>query len=162
MAGTAQNVGGYKQFTATGNISPFGSSLLGIFVSASTVGTITVYDSATSNVVMDCSNFHKYTSLVTPASTKLDQFLTKPAHPTSGTAIPNTAATASPFTLEEISKSNLLTVNDNAIDTDLCPFNPYLGRRQFYISAATVATYLNVNIPFSAFKMTALASDKIW
>jgi len=47
MAGTNQNVGGYKQFTATGNISPFGASLLGIFVSASTVGTITVYDSAT-------------------------------------------------------------------------------------------------------------------
>lgn len=47
MAGTAQNVGGYKQFTTTGNISPVGASLLGIFVSASTVGTITVYDSAT-------------------------------------------------------------------------------------------------------------------
>jgi len=126
------------------------------------IDRITVYDSATSNVVMDCSNFHKYTSLVTPASTKLDQFLTKPAHPGSGTAIPTTAATASPFTFEDISKSNLLTVNDNAIDTDLSPFNPYLGRRQFYISAAAAATYINVNIPFSAFKMTALASDKIW
>jgi hypothetical protein len=47
MAGTAQNVGGYKQFTATGNISPFGASLLGIFVSASTAGSVTIYDSAT-------------------------------------------------------------------------------------------------------------------
>ena len=47
MAGTNQNVGGYKQFTATGNISPYGASLLGIFVSSSTVGTVTIYDSAT-------------------------------------------------------------------------------------------------------------------
>jgi hypothetical protein len=46
MAGTNQNVGGYKQFTATGNVCPFGTNLLGIFVSASTVGTITIYDSA--------------------------------------------------------------------------------------------------------------------
>jgi hypothetical protein len=47
MAGTNQNVGGYKQFTATGNVCPFGASLLGIFVSSSTVGTVTIYDSAT-------------------------------------------------------------------------------------------------------------------
>jgi hypothetical protein len=47
MAGTNQNVGGYKLISATGNVSPFGASLLGIFVSASSSGTITVYDSAT-------------------------------------------------------------------------------------------------------------------
>ena len=47
MAGTAQNVGGYKLISATGNVSPFGASLLGIFVSSSSSGTITIYDSAT-------------------------------------------------------------------------------------------------------------------
>jgi hypothetical protein len=47
MAGTVQNVGGYKLLTATGNVSPVGASLLGIFVSGSTVGTVTIYDSAT-------------------------------------------------------------------------------------------------------------------
>jgi len=47
MAGTAQNVGGYKQISATGNVSPFGASLLGIFVSSATAGTVTIYDSAT-------------------------------------------------------------------------------------------------------------------
>ena len=47
MAGTNQNVGGYKLISATGNVSPFGASLLGIFVSTSSSGTITVYDSAT-------------------------------------------------------------------------------------------------------------------
>ena len=44
MAGTVQNVGGYKLLTTTANISPVGASLLGIFVSASTAGTITIYD----------------------------------------------------------------------------------------------------------------------
>ena len=47
MSGIANYVGGYKQITATGNVSPIGCKLLGIFVSASTVGTVTIYDSAT-------------------------------------------------------------------------------------------------------------------
>lgn len=47
MSGIAQYVGGYKQITATGNVSPIGCKLLGIFVSSSTLGTITIYDSAT-------------------------------------------------------------------------------------------------------------------
>lgn len=47
MSGIAQYVGGYKQITATGNVSPIGCKLLGIFVSSSTVGTVTIYDSAT-------------------------------------------------------------------------------------------------------------------
>ena len=47
MSGIANYVGGYKQISATGNVSPIGCKLLGIFVSASTVGTVTIYDSAT-------------------------------------------------------------------------------------------------------------------
>ena len=47
MSGIAQYVGGYKQITATGNVSPIGCKLLGIFVSSSTLGTVTIYDSAT-------------------------------------------------------------------------------------------------------------------
>jgi hypothetical protein len=39
--------GGYKNITATGNVSPVTTDLLGIFVSTSTSGTITIYDSAT-------------------------------------------------------------------------------------------------------------------
>lgn len=46
MSGIAQQVGGYKQISETGNISPIGAKLLGIFVSASTSGTVTIYDSA--------------------------------------------------------------------------------------------------------------------
>jgi hypothetical protein len=47
MSGIAQYVGGYKQISATGNVSPIGCKLLGVFVSASTTGTVTIYDSAT-------------------------------------------------------------------------------------------------------------------
>jgi hypothetical protein len=40
--------GGYKLISATGNVSPIGTDLLGIFVSAaSSTPTITIYDSAT-------------------------------------------------------------------------------------------------------------------
>ena len=48
MSGVALQVGGYKNITATGNVAPIASKLLGIFVSAaSSTPTITVYDSAT-------------------------------------------------------------------------------------------------------------------
>lgn len=47
MSGVALQVGGYKPITATGNVAPIGSKLLGIFVSTSTSGTFAVYDSAT-------------------------------------------------------------------------------------------------------------------
>jgi hypothetical protein len=38
------NVGGYKQFSATGNISTVPVSLLGFIISTSTSGTLTIYD----------------------------------------------------------------------------------------------------------------------
>ena len=48
MSGIANQVGGYKNITATGNVAPIASKLLGIFVaSASSTPTIAVYDSAT-------------------------------------------------------------------------------------------------------------------
>ena len=48
MSGVALQVGGYKNITATGNVAPIASKLLGIFVaSASSTPTIAVYDSAT-------------------------------------------------------------------------------------------------------------------
>ena len=48
MSGYAQQAGGYKQVSATGNVSPYPAKIVGIFVSAaSSTPTITVYDSAT-------------------------------------------------------------------------------------------------------------------
>jgi hypothetical protein len=123
------------------------------------IDRITVYDTATSNLVLDCSNFHKYASLVTPVSTRLDDFLTK-ASKGAGVAVPVDSTAAFPIPVEDISR-NLDTVNDNALNVDMVAFSN-TGRKQFYVSAATAATYISVNIPFTALKMTALASDKIW
>jgi len=48
MSGIANQVGGYKVISATGNVAPIASKLLGIWVSsASGTPTIAVYDSAT-------------------------------------------------------------------------------------------------------------------
>lgn len=72
MAGTNQNVGGYKQFTATGNVSPYGASLLGVFVSSSSSGTLTIYDSATTTTtakVIDTVSVSAGTWYPIPAST---------------------------------------------------------------------------------------------
>lgn len=130
------------------------------------IDRITVYDTATSNLLLDCSNFHKYASLVSSAATKLDDFLTKSCIETKTDASYVDLAAAGDNPLEDISK-NVQTVNDNPVNTDLEDINPFLGRRQWYIGAddATAANgdvYLCVNIPFSALKMTALSSDKIW
>lgn len=130
------------------------------------IDRITVYDTATSNLLLDCSNFHKYASLMSSACTKLDDFLTKTCIETKTNASYVDLAAAGDNPLEDISK-NVQTVNDNPVNDDLEDVNPYMGRRQFYIGAddATAANgdvYLCVNIPFSALKLTALASDKIW
>ena len=48
MSGFASQVGGYKQISATGNVSAYPTKLVGFFVSAASgTPTITVYDSAT-------------------------------------------------------------------------------------------------------------------
>lgn len=129
------------------------------------IDRITVYDTATSNILLDCSNFHKYASLVSSAATKLEDFLTKPNFSTSG-ATPTTAAAGFLVPLEDISR-NLKTVNDNAINTDMVGASGQTGRRIFHIGTASATAsdnnvYLSVNIPFSALKLTALASNKIW
>jgi len=130
------------------------------------IDRITVYDTATSNLLLDCSNFHKYASLVSSSATRLDDFLTKSAVEAGTNSAYASLTTAQVNPLEDISR-NFQTVNDNPNNTDLTASNSSTGRRQFYIGAddATAANgdvYLCVNIPFSALKMTALSSDKIW
>lgn len=129
------------------------------------IDRITVYDTATSNLLLDCSNFHKYAQLVSSAATKLDDFLSKPSVEAGTNSAYATLTTAGDNPLEDISR-NLQTLNDNAGNIDLIAYNN-TGRRQWYIgaddaTASNADVYLCVNIPFSALKMTALASDKIW
>ncbi len=125
----------------------------------STIDRITIYDTATSNVLLDCSNFHKYAALTSSAGTKLEEYLTKPVL---SSVSPATQVLSGPYPVEDISKCNIATVNDNPINTDMATFNAYLGRRQYYVGATTNANIVNVSIPFKALKFTALASDKVW
>jgi|688.fasta_scaffold17109_5 hypothetical protein len=129
------------------------------------IDRITVYDTATSNLLLDCSNFHKYASLVSSAATKLDDFLTKSSVETGTNSAYATLAASGDNPLEDISV-NQQTVNDSPDNVDMSVFGA-IERRQWYIgaddaTAANADVYLSVNIPFSAFKMTALASDRLW
>lgn len=146
---------------------PTSSSALYNYVSANTlqsISRITVYDTATSNVIMDCSNFEKYAALTTSPCTSIDDFVTKANF--SG-AIGTTNATSQLYPVEDISKS-ITTTNNGPRAEALGTTNPYFSRRQFYTGVigtaglAAGAVVIDVAIPFTAFKLTALASDKIW
>ena len=132
------------------------------------ISRITVYDTATSNVLMDVSNFEKYASLTTSAATKFNDFVTK-----SGlSAVSATDILSKEKPVEDISKA-ILTTNSlagftvagatfTAASVSLAASNPTFARRQFYIGAATETNFIDVSIPFTAFKLTALSSNKIW
>ena len=129
------------------------------------IARITVYDTATSNIVMDCSNFEKYASLVTSPATDFSDFVTKSGL---STTVPITVATSQAAPVEDISKSIDTASNDGPTNTNLYTSNPFFARKQFYIGVVgtagftTGAVELSVSIPFSAMKLTALSSDKIW
>jgi len=146
---------------------PAATSALYNYVSANTlqaISRITVYDTATSNVIMDCSNFEKYAALTTSACTSLDDFFTKANF--SG-AIGTTNATSNLYPVEDICKS-ITTTNNGPRAEALGTTNPYFSRRQFYTGVvgtaglAAGAVVIDVAIPFTALKLTPLSSDKIW
>lgn len=146
---------------------PAATSALYNYVNANTltsISRITMYDTATSNVLMDVSNFEKYASLVSSPATSLDDFITKANF--SG-AIGTTDATSQVSPVEDISKS-ISTTNNGPTAQTLGTSNPYFSRRQFFtgvIGTAGLAAgpvVIDVSIPFTALKLTALASDKVW
>jgi hypothetical protein len=143
------------------------------WISANTlqsISRITVYDTATSNVLLDCSNFEKYAALVTAPATDFNDFVTKANNYNVGGVLATTSDLSSPYPVEDIAKS--LTTNNQLAGltvagtafavSNLGASNAYFSRRQFYIGGAATANFIDVSIPFSSMKMTALASDKIW
>ena len=126
------------------------------------ISRITLYDSATNALWCDISNVHNYASLFVPACTDFKDYSTK----SFWTVNPSetSLANAQTKTVEDISKSNLTVGNfagDGVAASDLALQNFYFSRRQFYNQAtAATACYLDVSIPFSAFKMSVLSSDK--
>lgn len=121
---------------------------------ATTISRIVCYDSASSALLCDISNFEKYASMVIPAGTSIDEFLTKSYNTTAGISTGDLG-----FPMEDISKSNSDN-QDSALNIDLGAQNKFLGRRQFYASAQGT-TVLRVSLPFSCFKFSVLASEKL-
>ena len=123
------------------------------------ISRITLYDSATNAVWCDISNVNNYASLVVPACTDFKDYATKSWRSTTPAA---TVANAQLATVEDISKCNVLTTNENGAGaTSIAAENPYFARRQFYRGASNTAVALDVSIPLSAFKLSVLASEKL-
>jgi len=126
------------------------------------ISRITVYDSATNALWADISNVHQYASLIVPACTDFKDYATKCFQTVNPSEV--SLANAQTKSVEDISKCNLTSGNfcgDGAAASDLALQNFYFSRRQFYNQAtANTASYLDVSIPFSAFKLSVLSSDK--
>lgn len=127
------------------------------------ISRITLYDSATNALWCDISNVNNYASLVVPAGTDFVDYSTKSFRTLSFSE--TSLADSQLKSVEDISKSNLTVGNfcgDGAAASDLALQNFYFSRRQYYTNP-TVATeaFLDVSIPFSAFKMSVLSSDKM-
>lgn len=142
------------------------------------IGRLVIYDAATSNLLMDVSNFEKYGQLITPMCTPANELASKAqaliiATGSVGTQI--TSATSSFNALEDLSKSNIIggVATNGVLAADgaqaigapinrLASYgNSFVGKREFYVGAATAATVLDVSLPMSAFKMTVASVDKV-
>jgi hypothetical protein len=121
---------------------------------------VVVYDSATNAVLLDASNFEKYASLVTPASTSFQEFSTKAAQQVVTSQVVSTSTAAIPF--EDIGKCNSLTnyTMDGGTLGDVAGTNAYLSRRQMWVSAVATACAVDFSLPFSAFAHTFLSVNK--
>lgn len=132
----------------------------------SMISRVVLYDSATNAVWLDCSNFEKYAALVVPAATKYDEFKTKSTSWQSTTydeTLGNTAAISQPFPTEDICKNNSLTsytLNGQVAAGAAGGFNSYEGRQYAMCGPVNAAVSLDVSLPLSAFKFTALALNK--
>ena len=128
---------------------------------------VVVYDAASGAVWCDVSNFDRYAAIV-PHATHIDEFLTKGGNQVvagNNKIIPATSDLSSVMPFEDIVKC-AATANTSLQAADLghttTGINPIMGRRQILQGAANAAAnFVDFSIPFSAFKFTALALDKM-
>lgn len=133
----------------------------------STISRVVLYDSVTSSIWLDCNDFEKYAALTTPSGTSYEEFKTKATMWQSSSndeTLGITAAESQPCPTEDINKSNSL-VATTALGTASAGVgggsNSYEGRQYTIRNGNTnSALYLDVSLPFSAFKHTALAVNK--
>lgn len=164
------------------------------------LGRVRFFDQFTGQSWVDIMSFNNYAVMVVPASTKLNDFLTKSYYgainaSTYTPTVPQTTQTSALlYTVEEIGRfysvpnfSAIATTGTlsaspvcgsvfntpnwafqglQAIATgtycmiDMNLHDAGTGRRQFYVSASNAAAWIDVSIPFRAFKFTALSYPK--
>lgn len=132
---------------------------------SSVISRLVLYDSATNAVWLDCSNFEKYAAMVGPAGTSYDDFKTKATSfcPTGPQNLPRLAIFSQPFPCEDIQKSDSL-VNVTHVNTAVAGtsgYNSYEGRKVLLAGGGDAQkSFVDVSLPFAAFKLTALALNK--
>lgn len=144
----------------------------------SMIGRLVIYDAATSNILMDINSFEKYGQLITPICTPATELASKAqaliiATGSIGTQL---AAGTSAFNpIEDMSKSNIIggVATNGVLGADAgaaiaAPINriasygnSFVGKREFYVGAATAVTQLDISLPLSCFKMTVASLDKV-
>ena len=120
---------------------------------------VVIYDSATNALLMDVSNMEKYASLVSCSSTSFAEFSTKAQGSVAGNILGAVAATSQLYPYEDIGKVNA-TANPTGDNINLGTTNSYMGRKQLFVGADVAVAYIDVSIPFSAFKHTIMALNK--
>lgn len=131
----------------------------------SILNRVVLYDSATSAIICDVSNFDKWTNMIAPAGESLDKYLGK-SSPAQAVLPSVTEATAQAFPLDNLTRSNVATAaNFTGVTTGTLAGSDYTGRRLWYISPTTTnditTCYLNVSLLFDdIFKFTALSLNK--
>lgn len=131
----------------------------------SLISRIVLYDSATGNLWCDVSNVNLYGAMTVPSGTKYDDFKTKGGLGTQGTnsqTMPILAADSQPVRTEDICKSNSLVnvTHANVAMAGTSGVNSYEGRKYLFLGRDSEKSFVDYSIPFSAFKFTALATDK--
>ena len=146
--------------TATTNIFRWVNGNLG-----SILNRVVLYDSASSAIICDVSNFDKWTNMIAPSGENLEKYLGK-SSPAQATLPSVTEATGQAFPLENLTRNNVATAaNFSGITTGTVAGSDYTGRRMWYISPTTTndgtTCYLNVSLLFEdIFKFTALSLNK--
>ena len=135
-----------------------------------------LYDSATSAIICDVSNFDKYSAMVTPIAEPIEHYLGKTIAQSATALLPwtgtagagQTAALASSlsYPVENTCRNNqLAATNFSGVTTTVVNGVDYTGRRMWYISPTTTndgnSCFLSVSISFEdLFRFTALSLDK--
>lgn len=127
---------------------------------------VVLYDTNTSSLLLDISNFEKYASMVVPPSTSFEEFTTKASSRQDAydpQILAATGAVSQLFPYEDIGKSNSLvnpTFDGANLASAALGCNSYMSRKQCFVGAVNSAVFVDFSIPFSAFKHSFLSVNR--